>query len=744
MRRNLPVTGNEILLADGSTIVSKTNAKGVIEEINQDFLDISGFTTEELVGKAHNIIRHPDMPEQAFSDLWRDLKDERPWVGMVKNRCKNGDHYWVESHFAPRYGDGKLIGYMSVRQKATRQAIADAEKAYAAIGKGEPGLNVQHGKVVRMERASCLQRWLDLLIRRDAVHMAGMLLSLAATALLGWHLARGGSGWLLLPWGVLVGGTGFLFVRELRRRGKRLAGLATSVRAMSEGDYNAGIDILGNGPISDLARSIKTMQVRQGYEIQQIKQQAAVNLRIRAALDYTSTGVYLTNPQLEIVFANRTLHDMLLRHLADVRSALPDFEPGEAAMIGKPVTVLEVGGVVDQDIIAALEQHGIARRDVHMGRALFAQTISVIRDEAGKPIGHVVEWRDRSDEAQVEQEVASVIQAAARGDMEGRIGTGGKHGFLLELAQQINGLLDANAGSMAQISALLSALSRGDLTRRMEGDFHGVFARMRDDANATVAQLTMIVGDIKGAAASINAAAGEISSGNEDLARRTEQQAASLEETAASTEQLTSTVRQNAEHANQANRLVQEASGIATQGGAVVGQVVSTMEAIEASSRRIADIIGVIDGIAFQTNILALNAAVEAARAGEQGRGFAVVAGEVRTLAQRSASAAREIKALIDDSVGKVAEGATLVHQAGDTMRQVVASVQQVTGIMAEISAATREQSAGIEQVNQAITQMDEGTQQNAAMVEQATAAARSMAGQAGQLVEAVAAFRTG
>src|SRR5690606_36442424 len=163
MRRNLPVTGNEVMLGDGCTIVSKTNTKGVIEEINQDFLDISGYVTAELVHKAHNIIRHPDMPEAAFSDLWKDLKAERPWVGMVKNRCKNGDHYWVESHFAPRYEDGRLIGYMSVRQKATRQAIADAEKAYAAIGKGNSGLAISHGKVVAAARASSLGRYLGLL-----------------------------------------------------------------------------------------------------------------------------------------------------------------------------------------------------------------------------------------------------------------------------------------------------------------------------------------------------------------------------------------------------------------------------------------------------------------------------------------------------------------------------------------------------------------------------------------------------
>jgi methyl-accepting chemotaxis protein len=207
-------------------------------------------------------------------------------------------------------------------------------------------------------------------------------------------------------------------------------------------------------------------------------------------------------------------------------------------------------------------------------------------------------------------------------------------------------------------------------------------------------------------------------------------------------EELTSTVRQNAEHARQANQLAIGAHGVASQGGEVVGQVVTTMSAIEASSKKIAEIISVIDGIAFQTNILALNAAVEAARAGEQGRGFAVVASEVRTLAQRSAAAAKEIKGLIDDSVGKVAEGSSLVHQAGSTMGEIVASVQRVTDIMAEISAASQEQSAGIEQVNQTVVQMDETTQQNAALVEEATAAARAMEDQAVQLGEAVARFR--
>ncbi|MCD7098602.1 methyl-accepting chemotaxis protein [Stenotrophomonas sp. MMGLT7] len=342
----------------------------------------------------------------------------------------------------------------------------------------------------------------------------------------------------------------------------------------------------------------------------------------------------------------------------------------------------------------------------------------------------------------INAEIKRLAQAAAAGDFAVRGDAGRFEHDFAAMVVDLNAMMDVSDANLGKLSALLGAIADGDLRARMEGEFQGVFAQMRNDANATVQRLTGIVGRIQQASGAIDTAATEIAAGNEDLSRRTEQQAANLEETAASMEELTSTVRQNAESARQANQLAQGAAGVAQQGGEVVGQVVTTMSAIETSSKKIAEIISVIDGIAFQTNILALNAAVEAARAGEQGRGFAVVASEVRTLAQRSANAAKEIKGLIDDSVGKVADGSALVHEAGKTMGEIVTSVQRVTDIMAEISAASQEQSAGIEQVNQTVTQMDETTQQNAALVEEATAAARAMAEQASQLSETVSVFR--
>ena len=292
----------------------------------------------------------------------------------------------------------------------------------------------------------------------------------------------------------------------------------------------------------------------------------------------------------------------------------------------------------------------------------------------------------------------------------------------------------------AELRAAADAIRKGELYQRI--DAHGrpdsviaAFSRMRD-------MLRDIVTGVRQGADSVAIASAEIASGNADLSARTEQQASALQQTAASMEELGSTVRQNADNARQANQLALQASDVATRGGAVVGQVVDTIRGIQESSRRIADIIGVIDGIAFQTNILALNAAVEAARAGEQGRGFAVVAGEVRSLAQRSAEAAREIKALITDSVQRVEQGTGLADQAGTTMEEVVAAIRRVADIMGEISAASSEQSAGVAQVGQAVTQMDHATQQNAALVEQSAAAAESLKAQAAQLVQAVAVFK--
>jgi len=300
------------------------------------------------------------------------------------------------------------------------------------------------------------------------------------------------------------------------------------------------------------------------------------------------------------------------------------------------------------------------------------------------------------------------------------------------------------ADVLKRTEAVMGALAAGDLTHRFEGEVSAEFATLKSSINASVDQLADMVSKIRSSALSINTAASEVSKGNTELSARTEEQASSLEETAASMEEMTSTVQQNADNSRQANQLAASARDQAAEGGQVVSRAVQAMEGINQSSRKIADIIGVIDEIAFQTNLLALNAAVEAARAGEQGRGFAVVASEVRNLAQRSASAAKEIKALINDSVQKVAEGTKLVDESGSTLSEIVNSVKKVSDIIAEIAVASEEQSSGISQVNQAVTQMDQMTQQNAALVEEAAAASESMDEESRALIELMQFFNVG
>ena len=335
-------------------------------------------------------------------------------------------------------------------------------------------------------------------------------------------------------------------------------------------------------------------------------------------------------------------------------------------------------------------------------------------------------------------EVALLVDSAARGDFTTR-GEAGKyeHDFR-KMVEGLNRLMEVSEAGLREVVRVLGALAKGDLSENITNDYEGTFGQLKDDSNLTVAQLRGIVGKIHHATVAINTAAEEISSGNTDLSSRTEEQAANLEETVSSMEDLMAAVKQNAEYARQANQLAIGASDVALRGGTVVHQVVETMSSINESSKKIVDIISVIDSIAFQTNILALNAAVEAARAGEQGRGFAVVASEVRNLAQRSAAAAKEIKVLIGDSVEKVGTGSKLVDAAGRTMEEIVQSVKRVTDIMADITAASADQSSGIEQVNQAILQMDQTTRQNAALVEQATAAAECMGKHAQTLARSV------
>jgi methyl-accepting chemotaxis protein len=895
MKTNLPVTTNELILRNDAFIISKTDLKGQITYVNRDFIEASGFTEAELIGQPHNMVRHPDMPAEVFEDLWVTLKAGRPWTGLVKNRCKNGDFYWVLANACPIVEGGETVGYISVRCKADPKQVAATAAAYRQFKERRQGrLRIRYGEAVKggswfrnlglngrlLLTAGIVGPVLGLLIyvlltalsttstavwemyerRVIPIETMGRVNKLMADSraqvLLGlqhdpagafakmhdhplemhlgnvdkyqaeftalwqgyvsgirqekhkalaaeftessrrmveeglkpaiqalkegryndanviilkklnpayadasakadalfkflqdnakrayaesqqrykdsWRLAIALS--LIVPLIVII--AAYLFVRGIRRP---LDQAGDVFEHILRGDYSVRVDISSSSETGKLLQGLQTLKTRLGAEVSETRRRGEEMARIKIALDGASMPMTISNDLNALIYMNAAAEKLW----GEMASKIVEKHPGftVAGMYGRSL----VDFFDEEDMKAAYRAELTAPRtlDIGMGGKTLRVTATPVRGAKGEYLGRASQWIDRTAEMVIEREVQAIIFAAAQGDFGKRLKTDDKQGFFEGLAVGLNQLLDTASNGLKDIARVLQALAKGDLTQSINADYQGLFGQLKEDTNGTIGRLQEVIGRIKEATEAIDTAAKEIAAGNQDLSSRTEEQASSLEETASSMEELNATVKQNAENARQANELAKKSNEAVSRSGEAVKRVVTTMGDIQDSSKKIADIIGVIDSIAFQTNILALNAAVEAARAGEQGRGFAVVATEVRNLAQRSATAAKEIKGLIAESVDKVDGGAKLVNQAGTAMDEVVSSFQQVASLVTEISGASREQSSGIEQVTQAVSQMDEVTQQNAALVEEAAAAAESLEEQARGLVQAVGMFK--
>lgn len=524
---------------------------------------------------------------------------------------------------------------------------------------------------------------------------------------------------------------------QLRAEGIESATVAFLAKRIGEGDLNTNIVTTQRDANGGMLHSMKMMQQQLLERLTANQQLIEQSTRLKMAMDNISVNVMVADSGRNIIYMNPAVLKMLRSAEADIKKSLPHFDINK--LMGANIDSFHKDPAHQKGMLANL--NGTHKAEINIAGHVFSLTANPITNAEGERLGTVVEWLDRTAEILIEKEVADVVSAAVAGDFSQQVSEQGKIGFSLLLAQSINQLLDTNATSLADLARVLDALSIGNLTENIQKDYSGTYGQLKDSANATVANLRLLISEIKDSTDSIGMAAKEIAAGNNDLSHRTEEQASSLEQTAASMQELTSTVQHNTENARHANTLALNATEVAGKGVNVVGQVVNTMESIHDSSRKVVEIIAVIDGIAFQTNILALNAAVEAARAGEQGRGFAVVAGEVRNLAQRAAAAAGEIKALIGNSVEQIEDGAKLVSAAGNTMEEIVNSIRGVTTIMSSIASASVQQSTGIEQVNLAIGQMDDVTQQNAALVEQAAAAAESLEEQTQNLTTTLGQF---
>jgi len=719
----MPVTDNEVMMKEGTILVTRTNLKGIITYANDAFVEISGYSYSELVGKNHNIVRHPDMPAVAFQDLWESIKALRPWTQLVKNRTKAGDYYWVEAHVTPIYKQGIPVEYLSVRYAPSRAQVNEAETLYRE-------LNASRATTIRpVGLAKVIQATKEMSINKKAGLTAGafllpniflmkqffdaqQILPLAIVALLS----------------ILALVLGYRLVRDVMGSLVKATNLCYQ---MTDDNFRNKMDIDRNDQTGDFYRALYGMQIKLNADMAYVKQVAGESLRIKQALDNVSSCVMVANTNLEIIYMNDTVKSMFKKAEKDIQQQLPNFDADK--LLGANIDQFHKNPAHQRDMIPNLQ--GTLKSELVIGSRYMTFVANPVLDASGSRVGTVVEWLDRTLEVKIEKEIENLVEGVKAGNLSGRIEMADKDGFFEKLSQGINDLTDGIEGVFSDINNSMHSMASGDLSNKINNDYDGVYGDCKHSINTTIDKFADIVGQIRESADFINNASQEIASGNNNLSERVETQASSLQETASSMEELTSTVKNNADNAQQANQVAGSARSLAEKGGEVVTSAVNAMAEINESSNKIAEIIGVIDEIAFQTNLLALNASVEAARAGEQGRGFSVVATEVRNLAQRSATAARESKELIQTSIQRVRAGTEFVNETGASLSEIVGGVKKVGDIISEIAAASVEQSQGIEQVNQAVSQMDEITQQNAALAEEASAASVSMSDQSTNMI---------
>jgi len=731
MKINMPVTDKEVLMKDGTILVTRTNLKGIITYANDAFVEISGFSYNELVGHNHNMVRHPDMPAVAFQDLWETSQASKPWTGAVKNRTKTGDYYWVEANVTPVFKNGSVVEYLSVRYAPTREQVNTADKLYRELNNTRPTTIRPTGL------AKIAKNIKEMSINKKALMAAILFLIPNVCSMMESYQTQD-----MMHLGIVAGLTliamvfGYSIIADLL---KALANSSNIFKSIADEKFQNSIEIDRNDQVGEFYRSLYSMQVKLNADLAYSKQVGAESLRIKQALDNVNSSVMVSNNNLEIIYMNNTVQEMFSNAETDIRTQLPNFDSSK--LLGANIDQFHKDPSMQRKMLATLSSTHNA--ELKLGGRTLAFVANPVLDNDGDRIGIVVEWLDRTAEVKIQKEIAGLVDAVKAGDLSNRLELADKSGFFESLSEGINELTDGIDQAFAEINNAMQNLAMGNLSSKITADYDGVYGECKNNINATVDKLAEIVGQVRESADFINNASREIASGNNNLSERVETQASSLEETASSMEELTSTVKNNSENAQEANKVSTKARGLAEKGGNIVTSAVDAMAEINESSNKISAIIGVIDEIAFQTNLLALNASVEAARAGEQGRGFSVVATEVRNLAQRSAAAAQESKTLIQTSIQKVRAGTEFVNETGTALTEIVTGVTQLGDIISEIAGASIEQSQGIEQVNQAVSQMDEITQQNAALAEEASAASVSMSDQSETMTSLLGFFQT-
>jgi methyl-accepting chemotaxis protein len=512
-------------------------------------------------------------------------------------------------------------------------------------------------------------------------------------------------------------------------------GINTTIKQIAEAQQQQAVE---KQRAEQAATEARNLADEIGRKAEADRKVAEENYRIRMALDSVSTNAMIADADGIIIYCNSAVQNLMRIAEGDIRKQLPAFNA--ATMLGSNFDIFHRNPNHQRNLLGSLRNTHTT--EISVGGRTFRLTANPIVNLSGERLGTVLEWLDRTQEVAVEKEIEQVVSAAAAGDFSLSLRTDDKAGFFLLLSNNLNQLIEVTRNALSDIGNVLGNLAEGNLRVTMQRNYDGAFGQVQGDINRTISQLTETISGIRHAANSIAHGAREVDEGAQDLSSRTEEQAASLEETAASMEEMTQTIQQSAENARNASALVVGVQSRAQAGSVIVANAIESMDGIRIASKKIVDIVSIIDEISFQTNLLALNAAVEASRAGEHGRGFAVVASEVRNLAQHSSSAAKEIRGLINDSVDRIEQGVKLVSETGGNLNEIKSAVENASQMVENIALAVREQAVGIAEVNKAITRMEENTQQNAAMVEESSAAAANMNSQCEEMNELVGFFR--